>query len=145
MNGNIFVVYTYKSKELGLCAMAQKVPACNNLASFCKDYGVETLNVVSTWKRASEIAKDWNESFRNNGRQIGGDIDHIMLVENHETNQSTCHIFYVNGTKRKEYNYTPFEAVYFMRDYEAPTDERVLNGAFRGAIKLYGKTFDKEV
>lgn len=68
MNGNIFAVFTKKDEIMGLYAIAEKIPKSNNLICYMKN--CVTFNVCNSWKEAKEIAKQWNESFKNNGLRL---------------------------------------------------------------------------
>lgn len=71
LEGNIFAVYTKADDNIGLYAVAEKIPMRINLAHYTRD--CKTFNVCKTWKDAQKIAEQWNEDFRNNGSQkIGG-------------------------------------------------------------------------
>ena len=72
MNGNLFVVLTVNSPEIGLYAIAQKIPACNDLISYGRDSRYVSMNVCKSWKDAQRIADDWNRAYIANGRQKKG-------------------------------------------------------------------------
>lgn len=67
MDGNIFAVYTKEDKNIGMCAIAEKIPKSNNLVSYFKR--CVTFNVCDTWKEVKEIEKNWNIGFLKNGKQ----------------------------------------------------------------------------
>lgn len=67
MEGNIFVVYTREKERIGLYAIAEKIPRCENLVGHIRD--CKTFNVCSTWREAQEVANQWNDDFKANGKQ----------------------------------------------------------------------------
>jgi hypothetical protein len=69
LDGNIFAVYTTDIKEIGLCAIPVKIPRCNNLVGYMRDFKCKTFNVCNTWKDAQKLAEQWNQDFKNNGKR----------------------------------------------------------------------------
>ena len=67
LEGKVFVVYVRDIDELGLYAMAEKIPRSYNLIGYIKD--CTTFNVCNTWKDAQRLAGFWNECYRKNGKQ----------------------------------------------------------------------------
>ena len=138
----VYLVITKDTEEIGHQAIAIRTGDGNNLIGYGRDERIKSLNVFPTWKKAQEVAANWNESYIQNGYQIGGKIDHVMVTENAETNKTICHIYYANGTKEKIENFIPWRAEDFMRRYEVPTDMVELKER-KFTIKMYGANFKR--
>lgn len=138
----VYLVITKNTKEIGRQAIAIRTGDGNNLIGYGRDERVLSLNVFPTWKKAQEVAADWNESYIHNGYQIGGKIDHIMITENRKISKTVCRIFYKNGTKQRIENFIPWRAEDFMRNYEVPTD-MVEFKEREFTIKMYGASLKK--
>lgn len=67
LDGKLFAVYTVEDKEIGLYAVAEKIPRSNNLVGYFEK--CKTFNVCNTWKDAQALAEQWNQDFQNNGSQ----------------------------------------------------------------------------
>ena len=68
MSGNIFYVATKKDLIMGLYAVADSIPATNNLVGFVSQF--ETFNICKTLKEANNIAIAWNKAYKENGKQF---------------------------------------------------------------------------
>lgn len=68
LDGYLFAVYTEQTDELGLYAMAVKIPRSENLVKHIQK--CVTFNVCKNWKEALELAYQWNIDFKNNGKQF---------------------------------------------------------------------------
>lgn len=66
---NLNAVYTTNVENLGKYAIAEKISSCCNIASFIKQNDIDIFMVVETYKKAEEIANNWNDAYRETGQQ----------------------------------------------------------------------------
>lgn len=66
---NLNVIYVTDIENFGKYAKAEKIGGNANIASFIKQNDAYIFMVVETFKKAEEMANDWNRVYRETGQQ----------------------------------------------------------------------------